>query len=100
MPRKAAASPLYIQLRHGPDAFQAQRTGPVRDRLPAVRQGGVRAAVGAGEETGWVERQVGIDPSGRTGKGETPSRKRKRSASSSACGLADTIRGCAYQASA
>ena len=37
-----------LQLLHRPDAGQAQRTGPVRHRLPAVRQGGVRADLGRG----------------------------------------------------
>ena len=38
----------HVQLLHGPDAIQAQRAGPVRHRLPAVRQGGLRADLGRG----------------------------------------------------
>ena len=37
-----------VQLLHGPDAVQAQRAGPVPHRLPAVRQGGLRADLGPG----------------------------------------------------
>ena len=38
----------HFQLLHGPDALEAERARPVRDRLPAVRQGGVWADLGRG----------------------------------------------------
>ena len=42
----------HVQLLHGPDAIEAQRDGPVRHRLPAVRQGGLRADLGGGATNG------------------------------------------------
>ena len=40
----------HLLLLHGALMAQAQRAGAVRHRLPAVRQGGVRVDLGAGEE--------------------------------------------------
>ena len=37
-----------LQLLHGADAVEAQRAGPVRHRLPAVRQGDLRTDLGRG----------------------------------------------------
>ena len=48
-PRPEADLP-DLQLLHRADAGQAQRTGPVRHRLPPLRQGRVRPDLGRGEE--------------------------------------------------
>src|SRR5262249_45253564 len=40
----------HLLLLHRPDALQAQRAGPVRHRLPAVRQGGLWPHLGPGAQ--------------------------------------------------